>query len=223
MQYKNLHYVLFDLDNTLTDRDKSARRCFKEVLTLNGCSNMVPNPDAFFTQYDGNGESTRQDFFRQLVQLYHIDISVDKLVHDWFELVAYDTEEFPGTTRILEQIRTRYKTGLLTNGYSSNQRQKLRCTNLTHYFDAICIGEEIGFEKPDPRAYNCILQKLGALPEECVYIGDSIRNDVFGALQVGIKPIWKVLPMYGDMWEKEDYAGIVKIHSLNELPKLLGI
>lgn len=223
MLVKNLRCILFDLDNTLTDRDRSARRCLREVLEQNGLIETVPDPDAFFDAYDCNFARSRDDFFSIMADMYHIDISVQKLVHDWFDLSSYDTQEFPGTTEILEQLRTRYRIGLLTNGYSSKQRRKLELTNLSRCFDAICISEEIGFEKPDPRAFQYILDRLDAKPEECVYIGDTFSNDVQGAINAGIQPIWKILPSHGDIWKQEKYSQIVKIHSLQELPEILGI
>jgi putative hydrolase of the HAD superfamily len=47
----------------------------------------------------------------------------------------------------------------------------------------------MGLEKPDPRCYALMLERIGAGAEEVVYIGDSLTADVAGAAGAGITPI----------------------------------
>lgn len=47
----------------------------------------------------------------------------------------------------------------------------------------------VGCAKPDPRIFDHALEPLGLPPERCVYIGDSVVNDVGGATAAGLVPL----------------------------------
>ena len=42
------------------------------------------------------------------------------------------------------------------------------------------ISENIGCEKPYPKAFLNVTSRLNVNPEECLFIGDSYRNDIMG-------------------------------------------
>jgi len=47
-----------------------------------------------------------------------------------------------------------------------------------------------GVEKPDPRIFHTLSERLGFPPEDIIHVGDSYEADVLGALGVGMTPIW---------------------------------
>ncbi len=55
-------------------------------------------------------------------------------------------------------------------------------------FDDLVISAEVRLMKPDPQIYQLALERLGAEPEQAVFIDDSITN-VLGAHGVGIHAI----------------------------------
>jgi len=57
-------------------------------------------------------------------------------------------------------------------------------------FDAVVTSEEAGFYKPDDRAYEAVLEKLGVRAEEAVFVAGSAA-DVPGASGAGIpRVVW---------------------------------
>ncbi|WP_039785717.1 HAD-IA family hydrolase [Actinoalloteichus spitiensis] len=52
-------------------------------------------------------------------------------------------------------------------------------------FDAVVVSGEIGWGKPDPRAYRLAAARLGVAPSRCVFVDDLPRN-VRGAVAVGM-------------------------------------
>ncbi|WP_347564622.1 HAD family hydrolase [Staphylococcus simiae] len=54
----------------------------------------------------------------------------------------------------------------------------------------IFISQDIGYEKPKPQAFFKVTSEFNVLPSECLFIGDSFKNDVLGALNVGMAAIW---------------------------------
>lgn len=75
----------------------------------------------------------------------------------------------------------------------------------------------LGLQKPDPRAFLAVLEKMKADPEEAVMVGDSLENDILPALALGIKPI--LLDRKGNI--EIDNPAIAKIKSLKELKRYL--
>ncbi|MFS0731601.1 HAD family hydrolase [Curtobacterium sp. 1P10AnD] len=74
----------------------------------------------------------------------------------------------------------------MTNGAESQQLDKLARTGLDAAFDAVCISEQIGVQKPDPRAFTILAARLGVDPEACLFVGDDPERDVAGARRSGM-------------------------------------
>lgn len=69
----------------------------------------------------------------------------------------------------------KFKKGLLTDGRSVTQRNKLQSLGLSKYFDQIVISEEFGSEKPSVenyRAFECLSKSA-----RFIYIGDNPFKD----------------------------------------------
>lgn len=91
---------------------------------------------------------------------------------------------------VVQQIKTKYKTGLITNGRALIQYGKIDQLGIRNDFDLIIVSEETGIKKPDPRIFEMAVRKLAVKPEECIYIGDHPINDIQGASEIGMKTIW---------------------------------
>jgi putative hydrolase of the HAD superfamily len=97
---------------------------------------------------------------------------------------------FPGVKDVLNELKGIYKLGLITNGLIDIQHDKLRGAGLEQGFDVITVSGEIGTGKPDPRIFRITLEKLGVGPETAIMVGNSLKRDIAGAQQAGIKGIW---------------------------------
>jgi putative hydrolase of the HAD superfamily len=54
---------------------------------------------------------------------------------------------------------------------------------------AIIDSQIIGVGKPDPRPFHLALDALGEIPLNCAHVGDSLHNDVIGAIGVKMTAI----------------------------------
>ena len=90
---------------------------------------------------------------------------------------------------VLDRLWERYPMYLVSNFYG-NLPTVLREFHLTHYFQAVIESAEAGFRKPDPEIFRIALEKTGCLPEEVVVIGDSYKNDIQPANNLGCPSIW---------------------------------
>ena len=60
---------------------------------------------------------------------------------------------------------------------------------MLQYFEAFVFSDEVGFSKPDVRAFEQAGRALGAAAHEMAHIGDLRRTDVAGAQNAGLKAI----------------------------------
>jgi putative hydrolase of the HAD superfamily len=81
----------------------------------------------------------------------------------------------------------------------------------------IALREDSGLAKPHPQAFRALVNSLNTGPEEVVYVGDSITDDIEGALAAGLVAIW--LDRFASSSSMP--AGAHRIESLTELPHLL--
>jgi putative hydrolase of the HAD superfamily len=54
---------------------------------------------------------------------------------------------------------------------------------------AVIDSHVVGIEKPDPRIFRLALDALGVEPARSLYVGDTIKFDVLGALAAGLHPV----------------------------------
>ncbi len=89
----------------------------------------------------------------------------------------------------IQTLHLSYKIGLLSNAFSDTRQSLMaRFPRLLPIFDVSIFSCEVGLAKPDPRFYRLILDKLGVMAEEAVFIDDFVEN-VEGAQALGIKAV----------------------------------
>jgi putative hydrolase of the HAD superfamily len=99
-------------------------------------------------------------------------------------------EVFSDVLGVLTTIRQSHRLGLLTNGASCLQREKLDASGLADFFDAVVVSGDLGVGKPNPDAFHHVLTALHGDAREATMVGDSMTRDVDGAITAGLEAIW---------------------------------
>lgn len=91
---------------------------------------------------------------------------------------------------LLTKLKSLYKLAIVSNfAYAPGLHRILQHFNLEQFFDTIIISGEFGLRKPHPRIFEEALRKLNVAAKKSVFIGDSLKADIYGAKRVGIKTI----------------------------------
>jgi putative hydrolase of the HAD superfamily len=91
--------------------------------------------------------------------------------------------------------------------------------------DGDVYTSEIPWTKPSPRAFHAAMAAVGAGdPGRCVYVGDRLFDDVWGAQQAGMKAVHIPLSTIpsGQVGHTEGTPDGV-VHALSELPGVLAV
>jgi HAD superfamily hydrolase (TIGR01662 family) len=162
--------------------------------------------------------------FREALAGVGFDLPDDVMDH----IVALDHSAYsrsitvePETVDTLRDLRARgYRTGLVSNVTLRPHlmQEDLDRLGIASQMDGMVFSSEIGVRKPDPRIFHEALQRIVARPEETVFVGDRLYDDVSGAQSVGMRAVHTVQFRNEDEPEVQPDA---RIGHLSELATVL--
>lgn len=195
--------VIFDLDDTLYSWKATHTGAIDRVAVY-AKQVLGADPDDLFAFYKAEMKIMEAQIGKQAaihsrlirflrfleerhLPLHHAQI-MDQLY--WHAILDAARPE-PGCPEALAQLKQQgYILGMGTNMTLDWQLEKLSKLDLLQYFSFIVSSEEAGVEKPDARIFHMCAQRAGVAPEECLFIGDSLKGDVFGAENAGMQALW---------------------------------
>jgi putative hydrolase of the HAD superfamily len=188
--------VVFDLDETLTDRGRSIDRFVPVFVQRFGgelarCD--VEEICRSIRDGDGGGYATREALGAVLQTRlpWKSTPTLENLVAFWREQFPRCNVEREGVTPTLRRLAEMgLKLGVVSNGMVLSQYAKLEAIGIRSLFSAILISEEVGIKKPDPRIFRMALERLGVPANEAVFVGDHPMLDAAAARNVGMRAIW---------------------------------
>jgi epoxide hydrolase-like predicted phosphatase len=130
------------------------------------------------------GQITKDEHWSRVLKRLGAPASDGKAVWDEFfggDIIDRDLLTFIGG------LRPKYKTGLISNGWL-DLHEYVAQTGIEAAFDAVVISAEVGVTKPSPEIYRLALERLGARPEESIFV-DDVPANVEGASALGIHGI----------------------------------
>ena len=202
MWYNLTMKFLFDCDDTLYDLSWPFRCCIedfqmpiesKDLLTFYACYRQ--HGDAIFPlvqegrmSVDESGayriQKACQDHgiemtkaqalkFQERYRFYQSKIQMSSVFHQFFST-------------------SKSEMAVLTNGEDGHQRNKVHTLRVTDYIpeDHIFTSGQIGYRKPDSKAFQYVMDSLQDQPQNWLYIGDSYINDMEGAKKAGLHTLY---------------------------------
>ena len=188
--------ILFDLDNTLFDREAAFRGVAEDFFDerLRGVTTL-PRADAvaLMVAWDDDGYSDRQEMREHwLAEWPEAGLDFDAF-NGWYrQVMARHSLPDAAVNDFLAHLNgLGMPWGIVTNGNGRNQRSKCRLTGLETLTPFIIASEEQGYAKPDPRIYQDAMAALGLeAPEQVLFVGDNPVTDIEGARSSGMQTAW---------------------------------
>lgn len=194
--FKIFKAVLFDLDGTLLNRDKSVELFInKQYERLYELLSHIPKEQYIsrFIELDNHGYVWKDKVYQQLISEFNIPfVTWEELLQDYVQQFKHHCVGFSHIHKMLEELKNnKIALGMITNGYGQFQMDNIKALDIEKYFDVILVSEWEGIKKPNPKIFMNALEQLNVEPSESVFIGDHPENDVKAAQNVGMKGIWK--------------------------------
>ena len=224
--------ISFDGDMTLWDFEQVMRHSLKH--TLAELQRQRPTPrvlkltieemiairDQFAEEVKGavwNLEEIRRRAFERTLE--HVGCPDKELAAHLNQIYLQhrfeDIELYPDVVPTFDILAPHFKLGLLSNGNTYPER-----CGLDGSFAFVVFSQDVQVVKPDPRIFHITAQRAGCELTEMLHVGDSLKNDVFGARNVGAPCVWlnrEGVP--NDTETQPDYEAA----SLSEIPAIVGL
>ena len=149
--------------------------------------------------YKETEESLEEPNFLQRISetLKHFGYTLEETDERIVRAADAFAEAFAGQTTmkdlvpaVLEQLRHKYKLGVISNfALPPGVKKTLERFDLAKFFDVILISGEVGWRKPSPRIFQKALLSLEVDASETVFVGDSPLLDIEGAKRMGMKTV----------------------------------
>lgn len=209
-------YLIFDLDDTLVYEIDYLKSAYHEIALRLDPLNSNELFQRMWSLY-----TNKQNVFKILINLYS-DFSVEELLEIYrnhYPLISL----VDGAKEILEYAKSKgYSIGLISDGRSVTQRNKLKALAIEDFFDKVIISEEFGSAKPDERNFKYFMEDKFA---EYIYVADNLRKDFVTPNRLNWISIclmdrgWNIHPQ--SFVNDIEYLPKLKIEKLIELKKLI--
>ena len=160
--------IVFDLDDTLYNEIDFLKSAYKEIAIK-----LAPDSWQFLYANLLSLYRNKKNVFEYISDNY--GLTTDELIHSYRNHMP-NIQAFDGVLKLMALIKAKEgKIGIITDGRSRTQRNKIKALGFSEYVDHIVISEEIGSEKPDENNFLAIESKLNCSVN--YYIADNIKKD----------------------------------------------
>lgn len=188
--------VFFDIDDTLYDTSGFAKLARKAALRA-----MI---DAGLPLTDKDAYLLLREIIKEKGSNYnkHFNILTKRVLGEENPLliargmITYHNVKFallrlfPDTMSTLIYLKkNNYQLGVISNGLTIKQWEKLIRLDLYHFFEDVITSEEAGSEKPDIEIFQMALNRMGCQAEKSVMVGNKFSEDIMGAINAGMSTI----------------------------------
>ena len=185
--HPSIQAILFDLDNTLIDRDEALRAYLASAWSPS-CQEMD-----LWLGLDDHGYAQRELLCRAIGQARGVDS--ERVWGDMRSHISHFVPKRPALWDALDSLNQRMPCGVLSNGSGTNQRAKLERAGLTEVFapERVWISGDLGVSKPHTEAFAPALEHfrlMGIAPEHVAMVGDDVHRDIIPAQRLGMTTVW---------------------------------
>jgi HAD superfamily hydrolase (TIGR01549 family) len=191
----SIQNIIFDLGGVVIHLDMP--RTFNAFAQLGAITpeqaNQLFHKDPLFLSYE-RGAVTPEEFLNGLRHLLGKPLSDEVLTEAWNAMLLQFPPENIELLRSLKQ-GGKHKLFMLSNTNvihieEVHRRLEEACgeKDFSRFFDKVYYSQDIGARKPDPEAFQVILDEWNLKPGETLFIDDN-QGNLLGAAQLGIKTL----------------------------------
>lgn len=179
---EGLNAVIFDLDDTLYSEKQYVKSGYKKIAEY--FKNSVIEVE-LWKAFQSGGKA-----IDEVLEKYALSEQKKEALHI-YRFQEPEISLYPGVAEMISRIRMNKKVGIITDGRLEGQRAKLKALKIE--VEKVIITDELGgieYRKPNPKAFEIMLESLHVEPERACYIGDNAKKDFVAPKKLGMRCIW---------------------------------
>jgi len=188
--------VLFDIDDTLYDTSGFAKLARKAALNVMIDGGLPLESGDAYIKLRRIIKEKGSNYDKHFNVLTREVLGEEKPLLIALGMITYHNVKFallrpfPETTSTLLYLNQKgYHLGVVSNGITIKQWEKLIRLGLYHFFDEVITSEAAGVEKPDPKIFELALNQMGCKSSKSVMVGNKFSEDIMGAINAGMSAI----------------------------------
>lgn len=206
MAYKHL---FFDLDHTLWDFERNSAECLADIYEIFDFQNLnISSLEAFQQEFSVvnkhhwsllernliTHEELRSRRFQETLEnlgVKDLKKSFGLEINEYFlDLLPKKAHLIDGAVEVLDYLLPKYELHIISNGWQDIQVNKMKSSEIHHYFGEIITNELAGTRKPDRRIFDYAIEVTKADLVESLMIGDNYEADILGAINANIDTVF---------------------------------
>jgi YjjG family noncanonical pyrimidine nucleotidase len=108
----------------------------------------------------------------------------------YFKYLSTSSIILPNALKALKRLSYDYDIYYVTNGNNFVQHNRIYNTPIERFAKEVFISELIGYNKPEKKYFDYVLEHTGLKNDEVIVIGDSLSSDMLGAKNANMASIW---------------------------------
>ena len=196
--------VIFDIDNTLYSYDEAHAPAFAAVQQY-ALEHLGMDKDALNAEIKKASEEIKDRLaadcaalhnrtmrFQVMLERNHLPLThAAPMGQLYWDTLLRHAEPCPGSLECLKKLKAEgLILGIGTDMTIEYQLMKLEKLQMLPLIDFIVSSEEANVEKPHGKVFRICAEKAGVSPENCLFIGDSLKKDVLGPRTIGMRSLW---------------------------------
>ncbi len=192
----------FDLDDTLLNFRESERLSFYRTLQDLGIHSAL---DEVFKDYQVINRALWSDFeqgktskdllkverFRRVFEAHKVELDPVKTSDRYLEMLPETVVLMDYAVELCQWVAARAELGIVTNGMSAVQMQRISRSAIAPYISFVSVSEECGFAKPDVRFFEYSSKRAKKFNKSSsLVVGDRLETDIQGAHDFGLDSAW---------------------------------
>ncbi len=177
--------IVFDIGNVILHFDylRAARR-FAEATEL---PLETIEKHFYFSELErlySKGKISSEGFFAKLKEDLKLKIDFDTFANIWNDIFWLNHE----VADLLKALKGKYRLAAITNTTELHFRYWTDNFPVLKLIEVFFASHEVGLRKPDPELFKLVLKRLGAQPQEVVFV-DDMEENAKAAKELGIRTV----------------------------------
>jgi putative hydrolase of the HAD superfamily len=203
-----MKYILWDFDGTLGYRDGNWSAALHSVLLKNGIKDITidvikPYLSKGFTWHNSEksnkelfGNKTWWEYYEDNFSNIFIELGIyenvsrklsKEIKNEYMDLEKWHI--FDDVIKTLELLIDKKYINIILSNHIPELEEIIKGLGIDKYFYRIYSSGNIGYEKPNSKIYEFVLNDMKINKNDCIMIGDSYTSDIQGGTKMEIKSI----------------------------------
>ncbi len=197
-KFKSFNTLTFDVVGTLIDFEAGILEWFKSTLASKKLDKTDEEILTEFAKFEDKYQREAPDkpftamlplIYRDMALQWNINASENEAIE--FQSSIQNWPAFPDTIAALEELKSRFRLVAVTN--ADAWALKYMSATMGDPFDEQVTCDEVGVNKPSPRVFDYVLEKLASLEvskRDILHTAQSQYHDIVPAMSLGFSTMW---------------------------------